>query len=251
MGNGLDILMSAATIDTSNRWNQLSLVRGAGWHRALTDNKVYGTDEHNWCYYVPLMISTHLYLEHRLSEDDYEIPVAKFLCGKSGAQFPLNDALLIIGLAEAYQSLEGMNDDISAALCEKIYRNLYRVQDADGRGSRQISMGLSTTLWNELHDLQDKSWDYIAKVCLTKRGVPSMFTNGGLHVGLVLANYTMWYKGYKFLSADGDRRWTLDPLAVQNQQGIDESSPYWEELIRVCMASAFDFDGERYVSHIN
>lgn len=253
MSTGLNSLLNAATSanpskDTNERWIQLYPVNGYDWRDKL-HARATGHIENGWRlnfpFYIPMMISAHLHIEPEFRKYNSEDNIVKLLLGEC-VNLPFDVALLIRSLADCYMFIEKSPYEISIAMCDAIHNHIYRYVDASNIGTQHDSELVGK--WSKsFRELSDYAAPNLLKTCIGKDGIPSLFKFGGVHVGLVVANYIFWtYRQEAFLAYSEKCSELLGKIPNQLEDKELEQNNYWARLLGQMIHRAELIDSGRY-----
>ena len=189
-----------------------------------------------WEHYVPYMVIPHLVLEFGYESNYHPNNMALYLNGTypNHIRLELYESQLVHGLADAYryQNPAGNMYNVSDAMCRSIYKCLYRSIDV-----QSLYLYSVNERHEVLRELQNTTHAECLEYCLGKNYIPSMFRMGGLHVGLVLANFILWqYSDHKIFSTYFLPRGELDSIRNTITKGSD-TKEFWEQLASDCIVS--------------
>lgn len=195
----------------------------------------YEDGSYNWEYFIPYMICSHYELEFGTGYVPTPKQIASYLNGGEDciAAFGLYEAQLIHGLADAYYYQDPATNfyNVSMAMCENVYKCLYRSID---RSYMNLQSGYKPI--KLLQDIQNTSIQDCLKYCLDGRYLPNMFKAGGLHVGLIIVNFILWqYSSYKIVFLDTGKGILEDMRYALSTNQMSDSD--WAFLAENCVVS--------------
>ena len=243
----MDWLLNAAAASSENnstkKLDSMVMTEIPFIRKAYVENEVWDSGEPMFMHHVPMMIMSHMRLQN--PENIYSAKdIMLYLAGDQPLNINVYEAMLIHGLVSAYNrvSPEDYVENVCVALCDDVYRNVYHAIHKNYPGTAQAG----DLRYQMLHKLNEKDIDKkdILRLCLSRSGIAGMYRQGGLHVGIVVANHLLWKHGdassgvaqYIMLTAGAEVNYSIGKLIADDGTLINDDA-FWNNFAELVVTS--------------